>query len=240
MLKKIKELIKENRRNQKNIINYSRELNWADVFHDSIRGKEWLQSLPLNVGRWAGNYGFFYVLNRVLSEYKPKTILELGLGESTKFISAFLENELYETVHLVIEEDENWKEHFLSKNELSTRTNIVLFPVKQKKIRGIETNIYSNLHNSLSIKYELYLIDGPKGSSGISRYDMVILAEKIESKDDFLFIIDDYERLGEQESVKELLSILERKKIEIYSTVYYSLKKFILIGSKKYIHTRSF
>lgn len=239
MLNKLKELIKENRRNQKKIINYSRELNWANIYHDSIRGKKWLQTLPLNVGRWAGNYGLFYVLNRVLSDYKPLSILELGLGESTKFISTFLENELYTSTHLVVEEDDNWKRLFLSKNKLSERTNILLCPVEKKYFLNIETNIYSELHSYLSLKYELYVIDGPKGSSGLSRFDMVILAENLEPEDDFLFIIDDYERGGEQKSVDKLLSILKNKDIEIYTTVFYSLKQFILIGSKKYIHTRS-
>ena len=29
----------------------TKELEWAHIYHDSIRGKEWLENLPLNVGR---------------------------------------------------------------------------------------------------------------------------------------------------------------------------------------------
>jgi len=239
MIRKIKELVRENRRNQKEIISYTRELNWADVYHDSIRGKGWLQELPLNVGRWAGNYAFFYVLNRVLSDYNPEKILELGLGESTKFISSFLKNELHQSHHLVIEEDEKWKELFIKKNKIGNRTKVEVLPISKNKINGIETTVYKNLENFLSSKFELYIVDGPKGTKRFSRSDMIFLAERIEPSDDFLFIIDDYERYGEKESVKELLLIFEKKNIKTYTTVFYSLKQFILIGSEKYIHTRS-
>ncbi len=43
MIKKFIELVRENRRNQKEIIRYAKELNWANVYHDSIRGKDWLE-----------------------------------------------------------------------------------------------------------------------------------------------------------------------------------------------------
>ena len=91
MISKIKSLIRENRARQKKILSQTRELEWAHIFHDSIRGKECLQNLPLNIGRWAGNYSLFYLLNRILMDYKPKSILEFGLGESSKFISTYLE-----------------------------------------------------------------------------------------------------------------------------------------------------
>jgi hypothetical protein len=78
MIKKIKQLIKENREFNRQRISHLKEIEWAHIYHDSIRGIEWIQGLSLNIGRWAGNYSFFYVLNRILMDYKPKNILELG------------------------------------------------------------------------------------------------------------------------------------------------------------------
>ena len=37
--------------------------------------KEWLEKTPLNIGRWAGNYAFFYVLNGF---YRPKAFFTLS------------------------------------------------------------------------------------------------------------------------------------------------------------------
>ncbi|MEZ0130278.1 hypothetical protein AB9T88_11140, partial [Flavobacterium sp. LBUM151] len=66
MIRRIKQLIKENKERQNRIIAQNEELLWASVFHDSIRGKKGIEDLSLNIGRWAGNYSFFYVLNRIL------------------------------------------------------------------------------------------------------------------------------------------------------------------------------
>ena len=85
------------------ILHQSLEIEWAHVYHDSIRDKPYLQNLSLNIGRWAGNYAFFYLLNRILFETKPKRILELGLGESSKLISVYIENILVNSEHLIFE-----------------------------------------------------------------------------------------------------------------------------------------
>ena len=56
------------------------ELNWANIFHDSIKGCTWLDSenFAINPGRWAVGYNYFYAVFRVLNEFKPKNILELN------------------------------------------------------------------------------------------------------------------------------------------------------------------
>jgi hypothetical protein len=72
--------------------NYPRENYWANVFHDSIRGYKELQNLSLNIGRFAGSYSMFYLLSRILKDYMPQNVLELGIGETTKFISTFMHN----------------------------------------------------------------------------------------------------------------------------------------------------
>ncbi len=101
MIKGIKKVI-NNQILTEEILLTNRELLWANNFHDSIRGKKCLQELNLNIGRWAGNYSFFYILNRVLMDYKPIGILDLGLGESSKFISTYLDNFLPNSFHTII------------------------------------------------------------------------------------------------------------------------------------------
>lgn len=241
MLKRIKELIRENRRNQKNIINYSREINWANIYHDSIRGKEWLENQPLNVGRWAGNYVFFYLLNRILADLRPHSILELGIGESTKFISAYLSNELKTTSHIVVEENRDWEKKIKKQANLNERISVRIMEVNEYEVKkGVYVNCYKGFEQLLNRKYDLYIIDGPIGSRALSRYDMVKIGKSLERTDDFLVIIDDYEREGERQSVKEFLKILNTKKIPYHTAVYYSLKQVLLIASEKYYQIRSF
>lgn len=240
MIKIIKKIIKENRDFQKEIIIQNKELEWANIYHDSIRGKKWLEQLPLNIGRWAGNYSFFYVLNRVLSDYKPKSILEFGLGESSKFIMSFIDNLLIDTNHLIIEQDQKWKEQFSLNVNIPNKSVIKVCPISSVLVNGFKTNSYLNLESEIKSKFDLYIIDGPFGSDRYSRYDIINIANKFESNDEFMIIFDDYNRLGEQDTVIDLLQILETKKIKIFKETYIGLKTVMVIATEKYRYASSF
>ena len=62
---------------------------------------------------------FFYVLNRILSDYKPSSILEMGLWESTKFISYYANNYLPNSSHFVIEQSQEWLDTFNGRFKLA-------------------------------------------------------------------------------------------------------------------------
>jgi hypothetical protein len=239
MINKIKTLIYENRVNQKKILLQSKELEWAHVYHDSIRGKQWLSDLPLNIGRWAGNYSFFYVLNRILSDYKPNKILELGLGESSKFVSTYLENYLLDSSHTIIEQDENWKNSFETSYKLSSRSKIVHCSLQEKEMKGFKIKVYQGLDEKIKENFDLYIVDGPHGSERYSRYDIVSLISKLDEKDQFIIIIDDTERQGEKDTVADIKELLKTKNISYYQGDYIGNKCVTLIVSEKYKYSIS-
>lgn len=234
MINRFKQLIKENKARQNKIIEQNEELLWANIFHDSIRGKKGVEELPLNVGRWAGNYSFFYVLNRILNDYQPNRILEFGLGESSKFVSTYLDNYLLDSEHLIIEQDANWATIFENKFKLSTRSSIKVLPLIKKTYKNFDYNGYENIERTVKTKFDLYIIDGPFGSKNYSRFDVYALAKKFTEKDEFIIIMDDYNRVGEQETTNELLSMFENENIKIHSVVYNGLKSVKVIGTEKY------
>lgn len=239
MINRIKQLIRENKARQKKIIAQNDELLWASIFHDSIRGKKGIENLPLNIGRWAGNYSFFYVLNRILNDYQPKQIIEFGLGESSKFVSTYLEYHLLDSEHLIIEQDKNWKILFENKFKLSSRTSIQVLPLIKKKYKGLEYNGYENIENVVNSKFDLYIIDGPFGSPNYSRFDVFSLAEKLTPQDEFIIIMDDFDREGEQQTTHELLELFENKNIKIYSEIYKGVKSVKVICTEKYKYVTS-
>lgn len=234
MINKIKHSVNSFFTQQSEILKLSKESDWANIYHDSIRGKDFLQELPLNIGRWAGSYSFFYVLNRILKDYKPKSILEFGLGESTKFIMAYLNNELSTTNHTVIEQDENWADIFAKNNILSENTNIVVCPLQKGFVYGFETNFYLKLNSMFDYFFDLYIIDGPFGSKRFSRYDIVYLANKFPSNHEFIILFDDFNRVGEKDTVSDLLKVLQKKDIKIYCSEYSGVKSLYVIGTEKF------
>ena len=216
------------------ILKSNQELEWAHIYHDSIKGKPWLADLPLNVGRWAGNYSFLYVLNRILTDCRPKEILEFGLGESSKIISKYIENYLTESNHDIIEQDMEWLNHFNDRFKLSHKSSVQILPLVKKQVKGYETNSYENIENFISKKYDFYLIDGPFGSLHYSRYDIVNIAKDLNQDDEFVILLDDYNRIGEKETFMDLLKILERNKIRVYTHIYEGTKSLSIIGTEKY------
>jgi hypothetical protein len=234
MLNRIKSIVRENRLRQKQILAQSRELEWAEVFHDSIRGKPFLENLPLNVGRWAGNYSFFYLLNRILADYKPASILEMGLGESSKFISAYLTGYLPESRHIIIEHDETWTDSFRERFVLSERSEIRHFPLETAAIENHKSFVYKNFGEAIGEKFDLYVVDGPPGSDRFSRYDIVGEVRKFDPQDEFVIILDDYDRPGEKDTAEKLLEELRSKQIPHFVKTYSGRKNQFLIATSKY------
>jgi len=210
------------------------ELTWANVYHDSISDKPWLQAIGLNVGRWAGGYSFFYILNRILNDVKPTKVIEFGLGESSKFISTYIQNELRETKHIVIEHDNIWVENFNSRFILSQNSNIILKKLIKQNIKGFTVTTYDSFFNEVDNDIQLYIIDGPLGSDRYSRYDIIKLLEKRKNFDDFIIIFDDVDRRGEQDTVVDIYNFLDSNKVNFFTEVYKGEKWQRVIVSEKY------
>jgi hypothetical protein len=218
----------------------NKELLWANYFHDSIKGRKYIESLSLNPGRWAVDYSYLYVLNRILSEYKPTKIIEFGLGESSKLVSTYLSYYLFESTHHIIEHDVNWRNKFLERFELSDRSKISICPITTKSINGESVNSYDNILPVVDDNYDLFLIDGPFGSPKYSRYDIVDLINLKNNKDEFIILFDDTNRSGEKDTIKEIFNCLRAKGIKFYSSEYIGVKSVTVIATEMYKYAVSF
>lgn len=95
--------------------------------NDTIAGIEWWKTnTSLSLGDWAVGYNYVYFLVRILNSMKPKSILELGLGQSSKVISNYynkLENIRYE----IIEQDNEWVEFYKSENYIDDKLRLIYY-----------------------------------------------------------------------------------------------------------------
>ena len=106
------------------VIANTNEIMWACIFNNAIDTETWLKNKSFYPGRWAIGYPVLYVLYRILNEVKPKSILELGLGQSTKMITQYAA--AYEDVkHYVVEHDDEWIHFFERDTAVSANTEIV-------------------------------------------------------------------------------------------------------------------
>lgn len=234
ILKKIKQFLTRDREFHNIQMSYLAELEWAHIFHDTIKNKKWLLELSVSPGRWACNYSYLYILSRILMDYKPKKILEFGLGESTKLVSCFLDNELINSQHTVVDHSKEWIDVFKNRFTLSQRSKIEHIELENKKIHDFISDSYKNIDNIITDKFDLYIIDGPYGADRFSRYDICFIAEKFLQNDQFIIIFDDYSRIGEQDTVNDLLKILNSKSIKYTKNVYSGYKSQIIIATENY------
>lgn len=191
-----------------------------------------MNDLSLNIGRWAGGYPFFYILNRILADFKPKNILEFGLGESTKLISAYLDNNLSDATLLTIEQNSDWLDFFRKRFTLCERVEVIHCALTQKDRHGFEVNSYTNLTSKITHDFDLYVIDGPFGSPRFSRYDIVDVLEDNTPEDNFIILFDDCNRTGEQDTLKAIQGLFGKKNIPISVGYYKGLKTVAIITSK--------
>ena len=203
------------------------ELKYSVIFHDTIKDSRWLpenQSFSLRGG--AMDYGAMYVLYRVLNEFQPKCVLEMGLGQSSKMISRYAEYS--ETVlHRIIEHDPLWKKFFQNHYKLPMNSMVIMLDIVDEKIviNGKEGNVthYKNFYECLSDKhYDMIVIDGPYGyrSPYYSRIDSLSLIPQCLGKD-FVIFMHDIDRVGEQNTMEMIKSKLSENKIKYREKIYY-------------------
>lgn len=236
MLKKLDIEIQRNRA-------ISREILWSNIFHDTIKGSNWLQNQPFSPGRAAIGYPTLYALYRILDEFQPKSILELGLGQSTKMIGSYVkwkEQKGEECKHIVVEHDKNWIDFFKNSFELSKSTEIMQMDLVKPYLdwengTQIEVNMYKDFGATLTDKvFDLIFIDGPFGSDVVSRIDIIDLLPEC-LNDSFILMLDDAERNGEQNTLKMITNVLNENNIK-YARNYYSGEKASAIITSENLH----
>ncbi len=215
------------------------ELNWANIYHDTSKGKNWLQDLSISPYDMAINYSMLYILTRIFSDFKIRSVLEFGLGESSKFINSYAEFNSKELQHIVVEHDQNWIDFY--KKNVSGLCEIKCLDLVNISINECSIKTYKKLDTIGNVNnFDLYIIDGPLGLPNYSRYDICLIAQKFRENDEFLIVIDDFQRKGEKDTYSHLIRILKEKNLNTYTKEFVSIKNQLLIATEKYKFATTF
>ena len=173
---------------------HASEAVWAQIFNNTISESLWLKDKTFSPGRWAVGYPYLYVMYRVLNETRPKRILELGLGQSTRMIAQYAAA-FQDVEHIVVEQDKTWTEFFAQNTSLSPRTKIVHLPVVETNyLDDDRTLVYQDFEKLCEgKKFDLVSSDGPAHSQS-HKYRRVELVKLIPDHlaDSFCIILDDF------------------------------------------------
>lgn len=179
---------------------------WAQIFDLTISRSTWLKDKAFSPGRWAVGYPYLYVMYRVLNETHPKHILELGLGQSTRMISQYAA--AYDDVeHIVVEHDLEWIQFFCNSYPIPNNTKIVRLDREMISYKEAENvRVFKGFKETFQgKKFDFISIDAPLGGDmkQYARIDVLRMMPSCLLKD-FVIMIDDTERNGETNTLKEM------------------------------------
>ena len=217
------------------------EIQYALVFNDTIRESEWLDKKNFSLINSAANYSFAYSLYRILNDARPENILELGLGQSTKMTSQYV-NHFDKRLH-VIEGDQDWIDIFSDNLDITDNIDITHKDLETIVIEDTFSVRYKDVLDGIEDeKFDLIIIDGPQGyimtEEGVKKldYSRTNVWELLENNlaDDFIIIIDDYERYGEKRTMDHVKKVLTSKNIKYHMYSSEGLKSQYAVFSEKF------
>ena len=234
----------------------SRDLYASEVFHDRIRNSPWFVRQQLSPGHYAADYGFLKTLYNVLSAMRPCNILEFGLGQSSKLVHQYAT--YFHAEAVTCENNDDWitfffqnetasacsvqpnpKEPVLIDESLGYPIKIRRLPLEKTKVNNVLTTTYADIESTFrNQRFDLILVDGPYGEERYSRPQIIPLAE-VNLSDRFCILMDDTQRLGEQETLAAVEAVLHRRDIPFVSATLQFSKSHTLIlsPSLKYLAT---
>jgi hypothetical protein len=146
----------------------------------------------------AASYGLMYFLFRVFDEHEIRNVVEFGSGQTTLLIDRIKRTG---THHVCYEHSPDWHARFAPR---LISCDYRLRPLKEATIEARQVQWYSGVE---ARNFDLLLVDGPIGTDRFSRFGCVELIRSHISND-FLIIMDDGQRRGEQDTVAHIVDLL--------------------------------
>lgn len=209
------------------------ELIWAATFQSVTAKSTWLKNKSLAPGRWALGYPALYILYRILNEMRPKSILELGLGQSTRVIAQYAAH--YKGVrHTVVEHDQDWVAFCKKDMAFSENSRVVLLEREMVPFREAQSvRVFAGFADAFREQsFDFICIDAPLGADmkEYARIDVLGCMPGILNKS-FVLLLDDFGRPGEQRTTQAMEETLKDHGIAYAKGVYSGLKKTLVLCS---------
>ncbi len=217
---------------QSEILNYNKELYYGMIFNNLSNNTEWLIRKDFIPTGGAANYSFLFTLLCVLNQGKPKNILEFGIGQTSKLTSQYAKYNQNSELQ-IIEHDLHWIDIMNQQLCPSQNVQIIQKDMIKTEINGFQNDVYDDLSNVVqNTKYDLIVIDGPYGfNSTYPRTNILSLIPQNLSED-FVIILDDVERIGEQNTMNLIFEKLRQNNITFEYKISGSIKKQLILTSK--------
>ncbi|MFA6263012.1 MAG: hypothetical protein WCW33_00120 [Candidatus Babeliales bacterium] len=209
-----------------------KELKMAAVFANSIINVEWLKNKNFSPSGSAASFSFLYILFRALNDCNPRSILEIGIGQTTKMTSQYIAYKNNEAHLILVEHNPVWFNIFKEQIAPSNNIEILMLPLKKTLYKDSETNVYDNLATSVgATKFDLLIVDGGEGRGKYTRTSVLdLIPHNLEKS--FIIIFDDYNYGGVRRTIQDVRTKLDEANIKYGFSIYKGEKQQYVIFSQ--------
>ncbi|MDB5701921.1 MAG: hypothetical protein JWL66_2120 [Sphingomonadales bacterium] len=177
----------------------------------------------------AANYSLLYLILRIGTEFKPTSVLDIGAGESTLVWAMLRRHGLVGDV-LTIESDAGWATRIGAQVE----HEILVSPLAEAKVDGRPAMTYDWDVIRQRGPFDVMVCDGPNGTPRDSRCGILnMLTDPLPS--DFLLLLDDAERPGEQDTIRKIHKRLSQAGCPYGAGVVRAAKTQMMFASGRYL-----
>ena len=214
--------------------NELKELNYAHLLHDGMKGTFWLNKQTFDLHNWAANYSFIYLLFRILDKMEPRNILEFGLGQTTKLTTQYIAYKNSKAYLNVCEHSRDWIQIYQPELPKHEHIRINHLELEYFEYRRKKNDKYAGLLELVGDrKFDLIIVDGPVGGGkNLPRSNVVDLIGHGNLAEDFVIIFDDAERVGEKNTIRKTQAALRKKSIAFQTFERFGIKRQAYIVSK--------
>ncbi len=205
---------------------------YANYFQDSIKDSKWLLNQSFCPSKGAANYSFLFLLFNILDNSNLQNILELGLGQSSKITSQYAKNKNPNVKLTIIDNNKDWIDTFSPKLDLSENTKIELRELTTLPDGSLKYQ--SENFVKPDEKFDFIVIDAPCGVEQLFPRSNILDLIPDNLSDNFIIILDDFERTGEQNTAKHLFAKLNKLNIKFIKSEISGMKKQLLVTSEHY------
>ncbi len=216
-----------------NILALENENLYAHIFNNLINNTEWVELKDFIPTGGAANYSLLFMILVTLNYAKPRKILELGIGQSSKLTCAYAKFNQENTKLQIIEHDQAWINTMFEQLKPSENINIIKKDMVKICYNNTENDIYEDLSDVINgMNYDFVLIDGPYGYNSV--YPRMNILDLIPNNlaSDFVIILDDAERQGERNTAQLIFNKLNDAGIKYSYKFRGALKTQLVITSK--------
>lgn len=175
-----------------------------------LRECEWVKNCGFVPGGMAVNSKYLYILFKILESRKFKSILDIGMGQTTKLIGEYA-SAFSDVEHIVVEADEEWKDFFVSSNALE-KSQIIMCDYEIDEINDISVRKYKDFGEKMhGKKFDVISIDAPLGAD-MTIYSRIDILELLPEclNESWIIMMDDTGRNGEHNTIEEIKKILTK------------------------------